>query len=119
MGDEYVQRSLQAVSDYRRPLLDLVTEFGWGSVWTRPGLERSTRSLVTIAAMAATGHQDELRVHVRGAIRQGVTPDEIRETLLQIAVYCGAPAAAEAFSTVEVALKELALSDSDALDKSD
>jgi 4-carboxymuconolactone decarboxylase len=107
MGEEYVERSLAAVTEFRRPLLELVTEYGWGAVWGRPGLDRSIRSLVTIAAMAATGHQDELRVHVRGAIRQGVTPEQIQETLLQIAVYCGAPAAAEAFATVEAALVDL------------
>lgn len=111
MGDEYVQRSLHAVTDFRRPLLELVTEYGWGAVWGRPGLSRQSRSLVTIAAMAATGHQDELRVHVRGALRNGVSPEELQETLLQIAVYCGVPAAAEAFATVESALADLAAED--------
>lgn len=111
MGDEYVQRSLQAVTEFRRPLLELVTEYGWGAVWGRPGLSRESRSLVTIAAMAATGHQDELRVHVRGALRNGVSPEELQETLLQIAVYCGVPAAAEAFATVESALADLAVED--------
>ena len=96
MGQEYVQRSLAAVTDFRRPLLELVTEYGWGAVWGRPGLPLATRSLVTIAAMAATGHQDELRVHVRGALRLGLTAAEIQETLLHIAVYCGAATAAEA-----------------------
>lgn len=107
MGEEYVQRSLQSVSEFRRPLLELVTEYGWGAVWGRPGLSRRTRSLVTVAAMAATGHQGELSIHVRGALRSGVTPDELREVLLQIAVYCGAPTAAEAFATVEEALVDL------------
>jgi alkylhydroperoxidase/carboxymuconolactone decarboxylase family protein YurZ len=107
LGDAYVQRSLDAVTDLRRPLMELVTEYGWGSVWTRPGLELPIRSLVTIAAMAATGHQGELGVHVRGALRQGVTVDQIREVLLHIAVYCGAPAAAEAFATVESVIAEL------------
>lgn len=107
MGEAYVQRSLQAVTEFRRPLMELVTQYGWGAVWGRPGLSRSSRSLVTIAAMAATGHQDELRLHVRGALRNGVTPEELQETLLQIAVYCGAPTAAEAFATVEAALADL------------
>ncbi len=107
MGEEYVQRSLASVTEFRRPLLELVTAYGWGAVWGRPGLARSSRSLITIAAMAALGHQDELRVHVRGAIRNGVTPLEIQEALLQIAVYCGAAAAAEAFATVESVLVDL------------
>lgn len=107
MGEEYVQQSLAAVTEFRRPLLDLVTEYGWGAVWGRPALSRRSRSLVTVAAMAATGHQGELRVHVRGALRNGVTPEELQETLLQIAVYCGAPVAAEAFATVESALADL------------
>jgi AhpD family alkylhydroperoxidase len=107
LGTDYVAHSLATLSEYRRPLLELVTDYGWGSVWTRPGLDRPTRSLLTIAAMAATGHQGELGVHVRGALRQGVTPEQIQETLLQVAVYCGAPAAAEAFATVEAAIAAL------------
>ena len=107
LGKDYVARSRASVTAYRAPLLDLVTEYGWGSVWTRPGLDRATRSLLTIAAMAATGHQGELGVHVRGALRQGVTPAQIQEALLQIAVYCGAPTAAEAFATAEQAIAAL------------
>lgn len=107
MGDAYVKRSLEAVTEFRRPLLELVTEYGWGAVWGREGLPLASRSLVTVAAMAATGHQGELRVHVRGAIRNGVTADELREAMLQIAVYCGVPTAAEALATVEEALADL------------
>jgi len=107
MGEEYVDKSLLSVTEFRRPLLELITEYGWGAVWGRPGLSRSARSLVTIGAMAALGKQGELKSHVRGAIHNGVTPVEIQEALLQIAVYCGAGAAAEAFATVEAALLEL------------
>jgi 4-carboxymuconolactone decarboxylase len=107
MGEEYVEQSLRSVSEFRKPLLELVTEYGWGAVWGRPGLSRGARSLVTIGAMAALGKQGELKSHVRGAIHNGVTPLEIQEALLQIAVYCGAAAASEAFGTVEAALLEL------------
>lgn len=110
LGEDYVARSLETLTEYRRPLMGLVTEYGWGSVWTRPGLDRPTRSLITIAAMTALRHQGELGVHVRGALRQGITPAQIQETLLQMAVYCGAPTAAEAFATVEAVLAELGYS---------
>ncbi len=106
LGADYVAQSLDNLTEYRRPLMELVTDYGWGTVWARPGLDRWARSLVTIAATAATGHQGELGVHVRGALRQGVTPAQIREVLLQLAVYCGVPTAAEAFSTVEAVLAD-------------
>ena len=107
LGDDYVAKSAETLTEYRRPLLDLVTEFGWGSVWPRPGLDRRSRSLVTIAAMTALRQQGELAVHVRGAVRSGVTAAEIQEVLLHLSVYCGAPAAAEALATAESVLVEL------------
>jgi 4-carboxymuconolactone decarboxylase len=113
LGADYVARSARTTTEFRRPLLDLVTEFGWGSVWSRQGLDRRSRSLVTIAAMAALRQQAELAVHVRGAVRSGVTAQEIQEVLLQMGVYCGVPTAAEALGTAESVLVEL-----DALDGS-
>jgi 4-carboxymuconolactone decarboxylase len=107
LGADYVAKSASAMTEFRRPLLDLVTEFGWGSVWSRPGLDRRSRSLVTIAAMTALRQQGELAVHVRGAVRAGVTAEEIQEVLLQMGVYCGAPTAAEALATAESVLVEL------------
>jgi len=107
LGADYVARSGVVLSHYRRPLMELVTQFGWGSVWSRPGLDRRSRSLVTIAAMAALRQQAELAVPVRGAVRSGVTAEEIQEVLLQISVYCGAPTAAEAFGTAEAVLIEI------------
>jgi alkylhydroperoxidase/carboxymuconolactone decarboxylase family protein YurZ len=112
LGEDYVAKSATAITEFRRPLLELVTEFGWGSVWSRPGLDRRSRSLVTMAAMAALRHQGELAVHVRGAVRAGVTAEEIQEVLLQIGVYCGAPTAAEALGTAETVLVELGALDS-------
>jgi 4-carboxymuconolactone decarboxylase len=113
LGADYVERSTTTISDFRRPLLELVTEYGWGSVWSRPGLDRRSRSLVTIAAMAALRQQAELAVHVRGAVRAGVSAEEIQEVLLQMAVYCGAPTAAEALGTAEIVLTELDALDGD------
>jgi 4-carboxymuconolactone decarboxylase len=113
LGADYVAKSATSMTEFRRPLLELVTEFGWGSVWSRPGLDRRSRSLVTIAAMAALRHQGELAVHVRGAVRAGVTAEEIQEVLLQMGVYCGAPTAAEALGTAETVLLELGVLDAD------
>jgi 4-carboxymuconolactone decarboxylase len=107
LGADYVAKSAEALTEYRRPLLDLVTKFGWGTVWSRPGLDRRSRSLITIAAMTALRQQAELAVHVRGAVRSGVTAAEIQEVLLHLSVYCGAPAAAEALSTAESVLIEI------------
>jgi 4-carboxymuconolactone decarboxylase len=107
LGADYVAKSAAAITDFRRPLLDLVTEFGWGSVWSRPGLDRRSRSLITIAAMAALRQQAELAIHVRGAVRSGVTVEEIQEALLQMGVYCGVPTAAEALVTAETVLADI------------
>src|ERR1700678_793177 len=93
LGGEHVDRSLAAASDFTRPLQEFVTEYCWGAIWTRPGLDRRTRSLLNIAMLTALGKPDELRLHVRGALRNGVAVEEIREVILQAAVYCGIPAA--------------------------
>ena len=111
LGSEHVDRSLAQVSDFSRPLQNFVTEVAWGEVWSRPGLDRRTRSLLNLGMLTALNRQTELGVHVRGAIRNGCSVEEIQEALLQTAVYCGAPAALEAFRTAERVLKELAGSD--------
>lgn len=97
MGDEFVDLALNSATDFNRPLQDLVTENCWGEVWTREALPRKTRSLVTIAMLAALKAPAELKGHVRGALRNGCSVDEIREVLLHAAVYCGMPAGIEAF----------------------
>ncbi|GAB3616646.1 carboxymuconolactone decarboxylase family protein [Okibacterium endophyticum] len=104
LGDEHVERSRTNATDFTRPLQDFVTEYCWGAIWNRPGLDRRTRSIVNLAMLTALGKQEELTLHVRGAIRNGVTPDEVREVLLQAAVYCGVPAALEATRTAQRAL---------------
>ena len=108
LGHEHVDRSLAQASAFSRPMQELVTEYCWGAVWSRPGLDRRTRSLLNIAMLTALGRSHELAVHVRGALRNGVTADEIQETLLQTAIYCGVPAALEAQRTVERVLEESA-----------
>jgi 4-carboxymuconolactone decarboxylase len=106
LGREHVDRSLAAATDFGRPLQELVTEYCWGAVWARPGLDRRTRSLLNIAMLTALGKSHELGVHVRGALNNGATPEEIREALLQTAIYCGVPAALEAQRTAERVLVE-------------
>lgn len=96
VGEEYVNRALATADDFGKPLQDLVTEYCWGSVWTRDGLSRQTRSLLNIAMITALNRPNELRLHLRGALNNGCTTDEIREVLLQVAIYCGVPAAIDA-----------------------
>jgi 4-carboxymuconolactone decarboxylase len=107
LGAEHVERSLARASEFSRPMQELVTEYCWGGIWSRPGLERRTRSLVNLGMLTALSRTHELRVHVRGAIRNGCTPEEIQEVLLQAAIYCGVPAAMEAFRAAEATLEEL------------
>jgi 4-carboxymuconolactone decarboxylase len=107
LGAEHVGRSLGSASDFSRPMQQFVTEYCWGEIWTRPGLDRRTRSLINLAMLTALGRQHELGVHVRGAINNGCEVDEIREVLLQAAIYCGVPAAMESFRTADQVLNEL------------
>ena len=107
LGAEHVERSLANVSEFSRPVQEFVTEYCWGAVWTRPGLERKTRSLVNIAMLTALNRGHELSVHVKGAITNGCSVEEIQEVLLQTAVYVGAPAALESFRVAERTLGEL------------
>src|SRR5262249_52108428 len=93
LGDEYVDAALKSADALSRPLQDLVTEYCWGAVWTRPGLPRKTRSLLNLAMLTALNRPQEIRLHLRGALRNGCTEAEIVETLLQAAIYCGVPAA--------------------------
>lgn len=107
LGDEHVQRSTASASEFSRPVQDLVTEYIWGSVWTREGLDLHTRSLLNLVMLTALGRMHEFGVHVRGAINNGCTPVQIREALVQTAAYCGAPAALESFRVAERVLAEL------------
>jgi len=107
LGEAHVQRSLDAVSEFSRPIQELVTEYCWGEVWSREGLDRQTRSMLNLAMLTALNRSHELGVHVRGAMNNGVTPAQIQEVLIQAAVYVGAPAALESFRVAERVLKEM------------
>jgi 4-carboxymuconolactone decarboxylase len=100
LGDEYVDRA-QSGSPLTKEFQDLITRYAWGEIWARPGLDRRTRSCITVAMTVALNRPDELALHLRGALRNGVTVDELREVLLQTAVYCGVPAAHTAFRVAE------------------
>ena len=107
LGAGHVERSLGQVSEFSRPIQDLVTEYCWGAVWTREGLDDRTRSLLNLVMLTALNRSHELGVHVRGAIRNGVTVTEIQEALLQTAIYVGVPAALESFRVAESKLAEM------------
>jgi 4-carboxymuconolactone decarboxylase len=106
LGDSYVERSLESADDFNMPFQRLVTEYAWGAVWARDGLPLKTRSLLNLAMLAALNRPEELKLHLRGALRNGVTEDEIREVFLQVAIYCGAPAAMDAFRVAREMLRD-------------
>ena len=107
LGDDHVNRSLQNLDDFNREFQDLITRYAWGEIWARPGLTRRSRSLIVIATMVALNRPDELRLHLRAAFNNGVTQDEIKEVLLQSAIYCGVPAANSAFHAAEEVFAEM------------
>jgi 4-carboxymuconolactone decarboxylase len=104
LGDDHVDRAMAGASEFSLPIQELVTEYCWGAVWSRPGLDRRTRSLVNLGMLTVLNRSQELQAHVRGALNNGCTPVEIQETLLQAAVYAGMPAGIEAFRAAEAAL---------------
>ena len=97
LGDAHVDRATDAITDLTRDFQELITEYAWGGIWTRPGLDRRSRSMITLTALIARGHHEELAMHLRAALRNGLTRDEITEVLLQSAIYCGVPDANTAF----------------------
>lgn len=107
LGDAHVNRSMAAADAFTKPVQDLVTEIGWGTFWSRPGLTRKERSLITLGILAALGRSHELTVHVRGAVNNGCTPEEIREALIHVGCYAGFPATLEAVRVAKGALDSL------------
>ena len=105
LGDAHVDRAVEQTSALTADFQDLITRYAWGEIWSRPGLDRRTRSLLTLAVLVAMGREHELEMHIRAAVRNGVTPDEIKEVLLQCAVYCGVPAANGAFAIAQRVLE--------------
>ncbi|MEU6430822.1 4-carboxymuconolactone decarboxylase [Microbispora sp. NPDC046973] len=106
LGDAHVDRAQARTTEFTADFQDLITRYAWGEIWTRPGLDRRTRSCITLTALVARGHLEELAMHVRAARRNGLTTDEIKEVLLQTAIYCGVPAANAAFAVAQRVLAE-------------
>jgi 4-carboxymuconolactone decarboxylase len=106
LGPAHVDKALAEADDFTRPLQELVTEYCWGAVWTRPGLPRKTRSLINLGMLTALNRPHEVKLHVRGALRNGCTREEIMETLLQAAIYCGVPAAIDSFRAAREVLDD-------------
>lgn len=107
LGKEYVEKSIKQADDFSRPLQELVTEYCWGAVWTRPGLSRKTRSMLNLAMLTSLNRMHELKLHIRGALNNGCTKDEIMEVFLQTAIYCGVPAAVNSFRAAKEVFQEL------------
>ena len=106
LGDAHVDRAIARTNDFTADFQDLITRYAWGEIWSRPGLDRRMRSAITLTALVALNRPEELAMHLRAALRNGLTPDEIKEILLQSAVYCGVPAANSAFAIAQEVLEE-------------
>lgn len=109
LGADYVDASLRNADDFNQPMQELVTEYCWNEIWNRPGLDRKTRSIINLAMLIALNRPHELKLHVRGAINNGLSKDEIREIFLQTAIYCGVPAAIDAFRNAKEVFKEMGI----------
>jgi 4-carboxymuconolactone decarboxylase len=107
LGDEHVDRAVATTTSFTEPFQDFITRYAWGDIWSRPGLSRAERSMITLAMLAALQHENELAMHVRAALRNGLTPEQIQEVLLQVAVYAGVPAANRAFAVAQRVLSEV------------
>lgn len=107
LGAEYVDKAIADADELTRPLQELITEYCWGAVWTRPGLPRKTRSLINLAMLTALNRPHEIRLHLRGALRNGCTQEEIMEVLLQSAIYCGVPAALDSVRIAREVFREV------------
>jgi len=106
LGEDYVNASLKSADDFMMAFQNITTEWCWGYAWSRPGLDHKVRSLINIAMLTALNRMNEVKLHVRGALRNGATEEEIRETLIQVTVYCGIPAGLDAFKCADAVLKE-------------
>ena len=107
LGSEYVDNAIKNADDFSRPLQEFVTEYCWGELWNRPGLDRKSRSMLNLAMLAALNRPHEIKLHIRGAINNGITKDEIKEVFLQVGVYCGVPAAVDAFRSAREVFAEM------------
>jgi 4-carboxymuconolactone decarboxylase len=114
LGDAYVDKSMASADDFTKPLQELVSKYCWGDIWCRPGLDRKQRSLINLAMISALNRPHELKLHVRGALNNGLTRDEIREVFLQVAIYCGVPASLDAFRVAREVFQEVDASPAEA-----
>lgn len=109
LGDEYVDAAIANADDFNRPFQELVTEYCWGEVWGRPGLDRKTRSMLNLAMLSALNRPHEIKAHVRGALNNGLTKHDIQEVFMQVAIYCGVPAAVDSFRIAREVFKEMGI----------
>lgn len=107
LGDEHVDRAVDRTTPFTAPFQDLITRYAWGDIWARPGLSRAERSLVTLSVLAALQHEGEVAMHVRAALRNGLTPEQIREVLLQVTIYAGVPTGNRAFAVAQRVLDDI------------
>jgi len=109
LGADYVDKAIALADDFSRPLQELVTQYCWGEIWGRPGLDRKTRSLINLAMITALNRPHEVKAHIKGALNNGLTKDDIKEVFLQVAIYCGVPAAVDSFRTAQEVFKEMGI----------
>jgi 4-carboxymuconolactone decarboxylase len=107
LGEDYVKKALESATEYTWPMQEFVTEYCWDAIWNRPGLSRKVRSMLNLGMVSALGRSAELKAHVRGALNNGWTKDELREVFMQVAVYCGVPAAIDSFRTAQEVFREM------------
>ena len=109
LGADYVDKAMSTADDFNRPMQELTTQYCWGEIWGRPGLDRRTRSIINLAMISALNRPHEIKAHVKGAINNGLTKDDIREVFLQVAIYCGVPAGVDSFRAAQEVFKEMGI----------
>ena len=109
LGADFVDKAIASADDFNRPLQEIVTQYCWGEIWGRPGLDRKTRSIINLAMLSALNRPHEIKMHVKGALNNGLTKDEIKEIFLQVAIYCGVPAGVDSFRIAKEVFQELGI----------
>jgi 4-carboxymuconolactone decarboxylase len=109
LGADYVDKAMSTADDFNRPMQELTTQYCWGEIWGRPGLDRRTRSIINLAMISALNRPHEIKAHVKGALNNGLTKDDIKEVFLQVAIYCGVPAGVDSFRAAQEVFKELGI----------
>ncbi|HUI76996.1 MAG TPA: carboxymuconolactone decarboxylase family protein [Bryobacteraceae bacterium] len=109
LGADYVDKAMSTADDFNRPMQELTTQYCWGEIWGRPGLDRRTRSIINLAMISALNRPHEIKAHVKGALNNGLTKDDIREVFLQVAIYCGVPAGVDSFRAAQEVFKEMGI----------